>query len=124
MPDKEHFDLPNVAKELVKGVAHVQKMLDENANCYIQHWSAVTDCLGIDQVARGFAEEILVSPLRLSEYDISLQIALTKYQKRDFKISAAVFGAPVHTFYRSRFNASRLTISQIEVSCHATVGNL
>ena len=124
MPDVEHFDLTNIAKELVKGIAHAQRMLDEDAICYMQYWSEAAGQLGIDHAGRSFAEEIIASPLHLSQYSIALEIALTQYHTRDFKILAAVLGTPIHTFYRGRFNASRIAVSRIEVTCNATVGTL
>lgn len=119
MVEPSHYQLIDVIQHLVRDVSETQVAIDEDAERDIQLWNDFADRLPGSKSAQAFAKEVHVKPLRLSEFRVTLDVTLAQSTRREGKLGLKVFASPVHTFYQSRFSASRTATSRIEVVCEA-----
>ena len=121
MVETSHTQLLDVMKHLVRDVGEAQVAMDESAERDLRLWNDFACGLLGSETAHPLLAEVCVNPLRLSEFRVTLDVALAQSTEREGKLGLKVYASPVHTFYQSRFGASRTATSSIELVCKAVL---
>jgi hypothetical protein len=103
----------------VEGLGAVQSTLDAEVERDLLLWAEFVRQLPADSPAGAIAQELHANPLRLAEYQITLDIALSTTEEKGLDVGLNILAQPVHSFYRSRFGTSETEVSKVELHCRA-----
>ena len=108
-----------VITELASTIAGAQIDLDREAQRDALLWRDHFDAQKSPAELDSIFESLKGNLMRISQVSVKSELSLEQRSSRDIDVGLSLFAQPVHSFYHSRFSATRTSSSQIEIICVA-----
>jgi len=108
-----------VITELASTIAGAQLDLDREAQRDARLWRDHFDAQKSPAELDSVFESLKGNLMRISEVSVKSELSLEQRSDRSIDIGLSLFAQPVHSFYHSRFSATRTSSSQVEIICVA-----
>lgn len=112
--------LDEVIADLASAVTGAQQELDLATQRDALLWHEAVRGSNLPDELTAIIGPMMVNPMRISEVSIKTELNLDQRESRAFDAGLSLFARPVHSFYRSRFSATRTVNSRVEIVTVAT----